>query len=83
MNNVRILLESQYPDLYSSIASTLTEAETTFNARNGQAPSHFLLVHTLRVAAIARALCPMEHVDLFLSTLVASFRATPATITIE
>lgn len=73
MNTVRILLESRYPGLYSSIVSTLTEAEATFNARNGEAPSQFLIGHTLRVTAIARTICEMEEIDSFLPTLVALF----------
>lgn len=73
MNKIRLLLESRYPGLYSSIASTLTEAEAIFNARNGQAPSQFLLEHTLRVTAITRTICGMEGIDPFLPTLVALF----------
>lgn len=71
MNPIRILLESRYPGLYSSIASTLTEAEATFNAGKGGAPSQFLLGHTLRVTAIARTICEMEGLDPFLPMLAA------------
>jgi HD superfamily phosphodiesterase len=76
MNDVRLMLDARYPGLYGSIVSTLVEAEANFNARTGQAPSRFLLEHTLRTTVIARKLCGMEGVDPFLPMLVALFHDT-------
>ena len=73
MNNVRFSLEARYPGLYDSIVETLVEAEAKFNARTGQAPSEFLLEHTLRTVLISHKLCKMEGIDSFLPTLVALF----------
>ena len=73
MSQVRILLEARFPGLYASIEKLVIESEAQFNASSGQAPSEFLLEHTLRTAAIAHKLAVMEGVDAFLPVLVALF----------
>lgn len=73
MNDVRQILEARYPGLYDKIVGTLVEAEAKFNARIGQAPSKFLLEHTLRTSVIAKKLCEMDEIDPFLPMLVALF----------
>ena len=73
MNDHRSLIESRYPGLYGGIVDILADAEACYNARSGQAPTRFLLDHTLRVAAIATMLCEMEQVDPFLPILTALF----------
>jgi putative nucleotidyltransferase with HDIG domain len=73
MKQVRQVLESRFPGLYASIEKTLVEAEASYNAQTGQAPSEFLLEHTRRTAAIAYKLSAMEGVDSFLPTLVALY----------
>lgn len=73
MNDVQLMLEARYPGLYGSIVSTLVEAEATFNARTGQAPSKFLLEHTLRTTVISRKISGMEGIDPFLPMLVTLF----------
>jgi len=73
MNEVRNLLESRYPGLHARIEQTLIEAEARYNSQTKQAPSEFLLEHTLRTAAIAHAISAMEGVDPFLPALVALY----------
>ena len=73
MNDVRNLLEKRHPGLYARIAQTLVEAEARYNSESKQAPSEFLLEHTLRTAAIAHTLSAMEGVDPFLPSLVALY----------
>jgi len=73
MNEVRKLLESRFPGLHARIEQTLIEAEARYNRKSKQAPSEFLLEHTLRTAAIAHTLCAMEAVDPFLPALVALY----------
>jgi len=73
MNDVRNVLEARIPGLYASIKKMLVEAEARYNDQAGQAPSEFLLEHTLRTAAIAHKIALMERVDPFLPTLVALY----------
>jgi len=73
MNDVRNVLEARFPGLYASIQKMLVEAEARFNKQSGQAPSEFLLEHTLRTAAIAHKIALMERVDPFLPALVALY----------
>lgn len=67
------MLESRCSGLYVAIEKALVEAEAKFNSRSGQAPSEFLLEHTLRTAAIAHTIARLEGVDSYLSLLVALF----------
>jgi HD superfamily phosphodiesterase len=73
MNNVRNLLQTRYPGLHARIEQTLVQAEARYNLQTKQAPSEFLLEHTLRTAAIAHTLSAMERVDPFLPALVALY----------
>ncbi len=73
MKQVRNVLESRVPGLYTSIEEVLIESEARYNAQSGQAPSEFLLEHTRRTAAIAHKIAAMEGVDPFLPTLVALY----------
>ena len=73
MNDVRKVLEARFPGLYASIKKMLVEAEARYNKQSGQAPSEFLLEHTLRTAAIAHKIALMERVDPFLPALVALY----------
>ena len=73
MNDVRNLLEKHYPGLRARIEQTLVESEARYNDQSKQAPSEFLLEHTLRTAAIAHTLSGMEGVDPFLPCLVALY----------
>jgi putative nucleotidyltransferase with HDIG domain len=73
MNHVRNVLEVRFPGLYASIEKVLVEAEARYNDQTGQAPSQFLLEHTLRTAAIAHKIAVMEGVDSFLPALVALY----------
>ena len=73
MNAVRNLLERRLPGLHARIEQTLVQAESRYNLQTKQAPSEFLLEHTLRTAAIAHTLCAMEGVDPFLPALVALY----------
>jgi HD superfamily phosphodiesterase len=73
MNAVRNLLETRHPGLYARIGQTLVESEARYSLQTGQAPSEFLLEHTLRTAAIAHTLSAMEGVDPFLPVLVALY----------
>ena len=73
MNKVRNVLEDRLPGLYAGIEKMLVGAEARYNDQAGQAPSQFLLEHTLRTAAIAHKIAAMEGVDSFLPTLVALY----------
>lgn len=73
MNKVRNLLEARYPGLHGRIVRALVDAESAYNQRSGQAPSAFLLEHTLRTAAIAHTLSVMEAADPFIPSLVALY----------
>jgi putative nucleotidyltransferase with HDIG domain len=73
MNDVRTILEARYPGLYASIKKMLVEAEAQYNEKTGQAPSEFVLEHSLRTAAIANKISEMEGVDPFLPILVALY----------
>jgi putative nucleotidyltransferase with HDIG domain len=73
MKQVSNALDARFPGLYASIEKMLVEAEANFNDKTGQAPSQFLLEHTLRTAAIANRISAMEGVDAFLPTLVALY----------
>ena len=73
MKQVRNVLDSRFPGLYTSIEELLIESEARYNAQTGQAPSEFLLEHTRRTAAIAHKIAAMEGVDPFLPTLVALY----------
>jgi putative nucleotidyltransferase with HDIG domain len=73
MKQVSSVLDARFPGLYASIEERLVEAEANFNDKSGQAPSQFLLEHTLRTAAIAQKICAMEGVDAFLPALVALY----------
>lgn len=73
MNEVRKLLQSRFPGLHARIEGTLAESEARYNRRVGQPPSHFLLEHTQRTAAIAHQLALREQVDPWLPVLVALF----------
>lgn len=73
MNEVRNILDARFPGLYANIEKMLVEAEALYNAQTGQAPSEFLLEHTLRTAAIAHRISVMEEVDTFLPSLVALY----------
>ena len=73
MNEVRKLLQSRFPGLHARIERTLVEAEARYNRQTKQAPSEFLLEHTLRTAAIAHAISAMEGVDPFLPAVVALY----------
>lgn len=73
MNDVRNLLESRYPGLHARIGQTLVQSESRYNLQMKQAPSEFLLEHSLRTAAIAHTLSAMEGVDPFLPALVALY----------
>jgi len=73
MKEVSNVLDTRIPGLYASIEKMLVEAEADFNDKAGQAPSRFLLEHTLRTAAIAQRISAMEGVDAFLPTLVAIY----------
>ena len=73
MSEVSRMLDARFPGLYASIEKMLVEAEANFNDQTGQAPSEFLLEHTLRTAAIAHMISAMEGVDAFLPTLVALY----------
>ena len=73
MNHVRKVLQARFPGLHASIEKMLVEAEARYNQQAGQAPSQFLLEHTLRTAAIAHKIAAMEGVDSFLPALVALY----------
>jgi HD superfamily phosphodiesterase len=73
MNEVRNLLERRHPGLHARIEQTLVQSESRYNLQTKQAPSEFLLEHTLRTAAIAHTLSAMEGVDPFLPALVALY----------
>jgi len=73
MEQVSRMLDARLPGLYASIGKMLVEAEAEFNDKSGQAPSEFLLEHSLRTAAIAHRISAMEEVDAFLPTLVALY----------
>lgn len=73
MNEVRKLLESRFPGLHARIEQTLVQAEARYNRQTKQAPSAFLLEHTLRTAAIAHTISAMEGIDPFLPDLVALY----------
>jgi HD superfamily phosphodiesterase len=73
MNAVQNLLETRHPGLYARIGQTLVESEARYNRQSRQAPSEFLLEHTLRAAAIAHTISIMESVDPFLPALVALY----------
>lgn len=73
MKQLRHVLEARVPGLYTNIEKALVDSEARYNARNGQAPSEFLLEHTRRTAAIAHKICAMEGIDSFLPTVVALF----------
>jgi len=73
MNEVRNLLEMRHPGLHARIERSLADAEARYNLQANQAPSEFLLEHTLRTAAIAHTICAMEGIDPFLPALVALY----------
>ena len=73
MNDVRNLLELRYPGLHARIEQTLVQAEARYNLQAKQAPSAFLLEHSLRTAAIAHTLSAMEGIDPLLPALVALY----------
>lgn len=73
MNEVRALLDSRVPGLYARTEKFLLESEAKFNEQAGQAPSEFLLEHTLRTAAIALKIAGMERVDPLFPSIVSLF----------
>jgi HD superfamily phosphodiesterase len=73
MNDVRNMLETRFPGLYTHIEKMLVEAEARFNRQSNQAPSEFLVEHARRTAAIAHKISAMEEVDSLLPVLVALY----------
>jgi putative nucleotidyltransferase with HDIG domain len=73
MKEISNMLDARFPGLYASIEKMLVGGEANFNAKTGQAPSRFVLEHSLRTAAIARKISAMEGIDAFLPTLAALY----------
>ena len=73
MNDVKNMLDQRFPGLHARIERTLAEAEARFTRQTGQAPSEFLLEHSLRTAAIACTIAQAEGLDPVLPSLVALY----------
>ena len=71
MNEVRGLLECRCPGLHARVELMLAASEARYSRQNQQPRSEFLLEHSRRTAAIARALAVREGCDPFLPVLVA------------
>lgn len=71
MNDLRQLLERQFPSLFGRIETLLIEAEARYNRSVGQAPSEFLVDHSRRAAAIAQVVARLEGVDPLLPVVIA------------